>query len=49
MPEKKFPQILVAIRDSLSNITSSDDGDDREAGNDEETQQGKVSEDDEHG
>jgi hypothetical protein len=41
--------MLVAIRDSLSDIASSDNGEDGEDEDDEETEQGKLSEDDEPG
>jgi len=46
-PEKTFEEMLVAIRDSLSNLESSDDGEDGEDEDDEATEQGKLSEDDE--
>jgi hypothetical protein len=46
-PEKTLNEMLVAIRDSLSDLASSDDGEDGEDENDEETEQGKMSEDDE--
>jgi len=42
-PEKTFEEMLVAIGDSLSDLASPDDGDD------EETEQGKLSEEDEPG
>jgi len=48
-PEKMFEKILVAIRDSLSDLASSDDGEDGEDEDDEETEQGKLSEDDKPG
>jgi len=48
-PEKWFEEMLIAIRDSLSDLASSDDGEDREDEDDEETEQGKLSEDDEPG
>jgi len=48
-PEKTFEEMLVAIRDSLSDLASSDDGEDGEDEDDEETQQRKLSEDDEPG
>jgi len=38
--------MLVAIRDSLSDLASSNDGEDGEDDDDEETDQGKLSEDD---
>jgi len=41
--------MLVAIGDSLSDLASSDDGEDGEVDGDEETEQGKLSEDEEHG
>jgi len=41
--------MLVAIRDSLSDLASSDDGEDGEDEDDEETELGKLSEDDEPG
>jgi hypothetical protein len=45
-PEKKFQEVLVAIGDSLSDLASSDDGEDGEDQDDGETEQGKLSEDD---
>jgi hypothetical protein len=48
VPEMTFPQMLVAIRDSLSDQASSDDGEDGEDEIDEDTELGKLSEDDEH-
>jgi hypothetical protein len=48
-PEKTFEEMLVAIGDSLSDLASSDDGEDGEEENDEETEQGNLSEDDEPG
>jgi len=48
-PEKTFEEMLVAIRDSLSDLASSDDGEDGEEEDDEETEQGNLSEDDEPG
>jgi len=48
-PEKTFEEILVAIRDSLSGLASSDDGEDGDDETDEETEQGNLSEDDEPG
>jgi hypothetical protein len=45
-PKNRCSAMMVAIGDSLSDIPRSDDGEDREAENDEETQQGKVSKDD---
>jgi hypothetical protein len=47
-PEKTFQAMMVAIRDSLSNLGSFNDWDDGEE-DDEETEQGQLSEDDEHG
>jgi len=41
--------MLVAIGDSLSDLASSDDGEDGEDEDDAETEQGKLSEDDEPG
>jgi len=48
-PEKIFPEIKVAIGDGLSDLASSDDGEDREDEDDQETEQGQMSEDDEPG
>jgi hypothetical protein len=48
-PEKTFEEMLVAIGDCLSDLPSSDDGEDREEQDDEETEQGNLSEDDEPG
>jgi len=48
-PDMTFEQMLVAIRDSLSDLASSDDGEDWEDEDDEETEQGKLSDDDEPG
>jgi hypothetical protein len=45
-PEKTFQEMLVSIGDSLSDLACSDDGEDED---DEETGQGKLSEDDEPG
>jgi hypothetical protein len=47
-PEKTFEEIMAAIRDTLSVLASSDNGEDRED-EDEQTEQGKLSEDDEPG
>jgi hypothetical protein len=47
-PEKTFEEMLVAIRESLSDLASSDDGEDGE-GEDAEIEQRKLSEDDEPG
>jgi len=48
-PEKTFEEMLVAIRDSLSDLPSSDDGEYGEGEDDEETEHGKLSDDDEPG
>jgi len=48
-PEKTFEEMLVAIGDSLSDLASSDDGVDGEEEDDDETEQGNLSEDDEPG
>jgi len=48
-PDKTFEEMLVAIGDSLSDLASSDHGEDGEDEDDEETDQGKLSEDDEPG
>jgi hypothetical protein len=48
-PENMFPEMTIAIGCSLSNHTSSDNRQDRVAGADEETAQGKLSKDDEPG
>jgi hypothetical protein len=48
-PVKMYEEMLVAIGDSLSDLTSSDDGEDGEDEDDEETDQGKLSENDEPG
>ena len=48
-PEKTFQEMMVAIRDSLSDLASSDDGEDGEDEDDEETEQGQLSKDDEPG
>jgi hypothetical protein len=45
--QKTFEEMLVAIRDSLSDLASSDHGEDGEEEDDEETEQGNLSEDDE--
>jgi len=47
--EKTFEEMRVAIRDSLSVLASSNEGEDGEVEDDEETEQGKLSEDDEPG
>jgi hypothetical protein len=44
-----FAEMLVAIRDVLSDLASSDAGEDGEEQDDEQTAQGKVSDDDEPG
>jgi len=46
--EKTFEKMMVAIGDSLSDLASSDNGEDGEE-EDEETEQGKLSEDDKPG
>jgi hypothetical protein len=48
-PEKTIQEMLVAIGDSLSDLASSDDREDGEDEDVEETEQGKLSEDDEPG
>ena len=48
-PQTTFEEILVAIGDSLSDLASSDNGEDEEDEDDEETEQGKLSDDDEPG
>jgi len=48
-PETTFEEMLVAIGDSLSDLASSDVGEDGENEDDEETEQGKLSDDDEPG
>jgi len=48
-PEKTFEEMLVAIGDSVSNLVSSDHGEDGEEEDDEETEQGNLSEDDKPG
>jgi len=48
-PEKTFEEMLVAIGDSLSDLASSHDGEDAEEEDDEETEQGNLSEDDKTG
>jgi hypothetical protein len=47
-PENTFENMIAAVRDSLSDLASSDDAENRED-EDEETEQGKLSEDDEPG
>jgi hypothetical protein len=48
-PEKTFEEMLVAIGASLSDHASSDNGEDGEKQDDEKTEQGNLSEDDEPG
>jgi len=48
-PNQTFPEVMVAIEDSLSNHASSNDGENREDEVDEETEQGQLSKDDEPG
>jgi len=48
-PEKTFQEMMVAIRDSLSDLASSDDGEDGEDEDNEETELGMLSNDDEPG
>jgi len=48
-PEKSLEEMLVAIGDSLSDLASSDDGEDWEEEDDEETELGNSSEDDKPG
>jgi len=48
-PEKTCEEMLVAIGDSLSDLASSDDGENGEDEDDEETEQGKLSNNDEPG
>jgi len=48
-PEKTFAEMLVAIGDSLSDLASSDYAEDGEDEDDEEIEQGKLSDDDEPG
>jgi len=48
-PEKTFEEMLVAIRDSLSDLACSDHGEDGEDEDDEESEQGKLNDDDEPG
>jgi len=47
--EKKIQGIMVAIRDSLSDLASSDHGKDGDDDDDEDTAQGQLSEDDDPG
>jgi len=46
-PEKTSREMMVAIRDSLSDLASCDDGENGEDMDDEQTEKGMVSEDDE--
>jgi hypothetical protein len=48
-PERTFEEMLVAIGHTLSDLASSDHGEDGEDEDDEETEQGKLSDDDEPG
>jgi len=48
-PEKTFEPMPVTMRDSLSDLASSNEGEDWEDDDDEETEQGKMSKDDEPG
>jgi len=48
-PNKTLQGMLVAIGDSLSDLASSDDGEEGESEDDEETDQGKLSEEDKPG
>jgi len=48
-PETTFEEMLVAIGDRLSDLASSDDGEDGEHEDEEETEQGKLSDDDKPG
>jgi len=48
-PEETFEEMLVAIGDSLSDLASYDDGEDVEDEDDEETDHGKMTEEDEPG
>jgi len=47
-PEISFEEMMVAIGDSLGDLVTSDDGEDGKD-EDEETEQGKPSEDEQHG
>jgi len=47
--EKRFEEMMVAIEDSLSDLASSDDGETGAYEQDAETEQGKLSEDDQLG
>jgi len=48
-PEETLHGMKFAIRDSWSDLVSSDDGEDEEDNDDDPTEQGKLSEDDEPG
>jgi hypothetical protein len=48
-PEKTCNEMLVAMGAGMSNLASSDDGEDEEIEDDDESEQGKLSEDDEPG
>jgi len=48
-PEKTFQEMMVAIGDSLSDLASSNHGEDGDDEDDEETEQGQRSKDDEPG
>jgi len=48
-PETTVDEMLVTIGDSLSDLASSDEGEDGENEDDDDTEQGKLSEDDEPG
>jgi hypothetical protein len=49
VPKRTFKQMLVAIGASLGDLASSNHGEDGEDEDDKETEQGKLSEDDEPG
>jgi hypothetical protein len=49
VPEMKFQEMMVAIRDSPCDLASSIDMEDGEEEDDVETEQGKLSEDDQPG
>ena len=48
-PEQTFEEMLIAIGDSPSDLACSDNGEDGEDEDDEVTEKGKLSEDDEPG
>jgi hypothetical protein len=48
-PEKMFAEILVALGDSRSDLATSDDGEDGKDVDEEQTEQGNLSENDETG